>query len=574
VQRPRPVSRTHACSLVAALVLGAVSATPNTAHAWTKTIVRDLAAQVTIDEGGHAHAELTIGIEVLGGWLAEFEVSGLGEGAKISTGSAPRLRSTDDGGFAATPEAEFNADEQTLALRFDRKGAPRAGLYELTFAYDVPLAFEAKTSAVEYRLPAWEVGLDSIEVRVTAPEDSVALLESDAERDGRVLVQTTLAQGRTTFVWSRAHLPRLTAWPLRVRLARGVAQGGAGTASGTPPGSSPEDRADSFGGTPGEGRPRARLAGVRDEPIDVALPWAVALLVLLAAAGNMRGHALAAQRRDARPVAVVALPRITRITLVGAFALLGGWGWEFHTLLSAGAFALAVLIAWERSASPAVKPAPLGRWRSPDAVDMARAASVRRFVTLGLENPFDGTTVIGAAFAFLFVLLAVVSAEELRGLWIFPALCLFAGTRFALPKTTEEALLLLPEARRRAGLESLDVALFESASGMWLAARLRRAPSARERTAGLEAVEARLVESPGGAPRLDTTVSTAAGSPAECVLRTRAIRLAEGGNRVLWRMAPGAGEASGNEVESLARALAGLGAMELAAMESDAARAA
>lgn len=549
----RARSKPRASALAWALALAALAPFTGdaTAQAWSKSTVRTVAAQVRTTDGVHATTDFVVGVEVLGGWLGEFALEGVPEGVRFAPGAPPRVASDPPGAFFGTPEAEAGADDGTLTFRFDRKSAPRAGLYRLMFSVVTPLERSARGDVLVYQLPAWQVGLDDVSVSVVLPEGSRAVAVDDAEQDGRVQVREERAHDRTAIVWSRAHLPRLTPWRLHFQVPS--VGGQASSAHGAH--NEAEAHEISLGAVPAAGLTvasrRTRPANARDHRLDVAVPWVAGLLLFLVLAGALRGQTRAAERRDAVLQPWAKLPRAARLSLTATLVLLGGWGWEFHPFLGAGAFFSAVLLGLERTATRRAMPRPLGRWRAADALDLERGTRAARFIALGFENPLDGTTSLGVAVLGVFVLLALVSPPEFAGLWLVPATALFVGTRARLPKTPEEVLVALHTHRARGSFGGVAPMIFESASGAWFEARLRRAATPAEQELGLELVE--LAEHARGPHAPAPVFTVTVGSPAEALLGSRGVCVDAGERRSVWVLSPG------TEWTAIARALEELG---------------
>ncbi|MCA9601122.1 MAG: hypothetical protein KC417_03805 [Myxococcales bacterium] len=549
----RPPSR--ALVFVALFLLSAIAATP--AEAWTKSRVTGLEAQLDVDTNATARVTLRVGVEVQGGWLHQFELAGLDAGFQVPTDVRPKFVATDDPRSVFHPEVQVD-DTGAVTLLFERKHAPHRGTYDAFFTYDAPLTTEAGAEGrvTRWTLPAWSVGLEDVRIRVTAPNGSTLLRTTQEELDGRVRSSMATVHGRSELTWRRVHLPQTVAWTVAFVLPPGRAS----TAASAPLRTENDESLEGglAGGLGALHRSHLRETNLRDRPVDVAVPWFVALVLVLVVVTSTQSFRRCVERRTGQRRPALGAQDGFRFALIGALALTGAWAWPLSRVMTLAAFAGVLAVAFERRALRAPRPATLGRWVEVGADERARAAKTYRFLAMGGENPLDLTTVTGALAAVVFLLLAILGAPEMAPLWLFPAAGLALGTRRGLPALPEDLLAPLLEIEATARFDGFAPHVFEDTAGRWHDARLRRRPTAPEAYAGLVALDIAHVERTAHCGTRHVPVFwaiTERGSRAECIARGRLKLIAQGSRRSVWEAPPA--EATINGLRAALRELGG-----------------
>ncbi len=185
---------------------------PAKVSAWTEAQVESARALVTVDRDAHAVVDMTLRVQVHGGWLEGLEVAGLDP--DLSLTSNLEMRSED--GDRYEPTVDVRSGGRVL-LRFRRRGAPRRGVYEVRFSYQTELAHRATEPTddgairVSWTLPGWRTGLDGVEIAINAPRGAELPRDTTEELSSVVHGREDEAES-VTHRWRRAHLPRTIPW--------------------------------------------------------------------------------------------------------------------------------------------------------------------------------------------------------------------------------------------------------------------------------------------------------------------------------------------------------------------------
>lgn len=201
--------------LRALCVLGLVSCFALPARAWTRAQVRDAVAEVTPRADGQLEVRLDLGLVVQGGWLERLELPGLDEGLTLA--AEPTLSEVEEGIPYPAPSASAEAD--SLVVSFEKKHAPRRGVYRLVVSYTAPLAQRLDEGTFRWTLPGFQAGLDRAEILLRLPAGARAL--PDPELAYEVHAEPQAQAVHLRFV--RVNVPRSVPWSVGAELARAQA---------------------------------------------------------------------------------------------------------------------------------------------------------------------------------------------------------------------------------------------------------------------------------------------------------------------------------------------------------------
>lgn len=200
------------------LVLVAVCGASSSAQAWTRTVVKSARATVDLEGNATLSILLRLDVQVHAGWLRELELVGLGTGVELDRSRPPYLRSEE--GQIHRPEVEVH-DDGRIQLSFARREAPRRGEHRVFMRYRTKADVSAvqvggeRRARVVWSVPAWETGLHNVSVEIRAPKGTSVPTEIHDDPPG-VDFQVAETPEHTVVEWRRIHLPRMTAWPLRL----------------------------------------------------------------------------------------------------------------------------------------------------------------------------------------------------------------------------------------------------------------------------------------------------------------------------------------------------------------------
>jgi hypothetical protein len=424
---------------MAALLCVAALAQGNRARAWTKARVQGADAEIELHADGRADVLLRVELKVLGGYLSELAVDGLDPDLELDPQRPPRL--TSEQGRLYLPQVKSKPGEPLLLFFPGRRAAPWRGEYLVELFYRTRLVPRASRDAgrdalrVSWTLPAWEVGLENVQIEVKAPPGTrpVAVPE---ERAHAIEVDFQDGLKTTSIKWRRIRLPQTESWTVafdvpRRRLAAALAPSTAVDRAEDHPCGEP-DRAGFW------------LAGC------------IGLLALL----KRRLVERACARSSARPVALVPFAsRAVRRAAMVSLAIAAGLLFPEHGSLSLGLMCALVCLALNRSFS--VDPLPdTGAWGAARKAERAAAARDRLYAWFGASSWMDATTPLGGALlAGAYLLLGLMlwqrggAESRLWALGTLLATPLFVtGTRLQLPPSAVEALPMLKKAARRLGM--------------------------------------------------------------------------------------------------------------------------
>lgn len=425
---------------MAALLCVAALAHGNPARAWTKTRVQGAGAEIELHADGRADVLLRIELKVLGGYLSELAVDGLDPDLELDPQRPPRL--TSEQGRLYLPQVKSRPEEPLLLFFPRRRAAPWRGEYLVELFYRTRLVPRKSRDAgrnalrVSWTLPAWEVGLENVQIEVKAPPGTrpVAVPEERAHA-----IEVSFQDGRktTSIKWRRIRLPQTESWTVafdvpRRRLAAALA---------------PATAAD-----------RADVPSARGEPDRTGfwLAGCIGLLALL----KRRLVECACARSSARPVALVPFAsRAVRHVALVALAVAAGLLFAEHGSLSLGLMCALVCLALSRSFC--VEPLPdTGAWGAARQAERVAAARDRLYAWFGASSWMDATTPLGGALlAGAYLLLGLMlwqrGGAESRP-WVLGTLLatplFITGTRLQLPPSAVEALPTLKKAAARLGM--------------------------------------------------------------------------------------------------------------------------
>jgi hypothetical protein len=384
------------------LVFLAVVGHPESARAWTRTVVQSARATVEIEPEAAVYVLLRLDVEVHAGWLHEMELVDLGPDVELDRYRPPYFRSED--GEIFRPEAEL-AEDGRIRLSFARREAPRRGEYKVYIRYRSraevsPVEVDGKRGArLVWSVPAWETGLHDVSVEFRAPKGT-RVAEGTTDAGPGVGVEVSSGPRRTIVRWRRVHLPRLTAWPLALDLPEGwVAL----------PESEPAPPAtDGFHPLPAEQkRPIAWLAMV------------IAVLALLKRYAN--------EKRFGRKQLWLRAPWV--VVLGWVAAIIAGAQFFAPTEIAWG-FPLLLLAMHRRSREPVY---PEGRAWARVALDPGKTELELR--------PLDGTTMTGATVLLTVFVGFFLAGQPSSALLVLPLF--FTGTRLHLGPSRREARRIL-----------------------------------------------------------------------------------------------------------------------------------
>lgn len=395
-------------ALLALAFIAAVSMSPRSAHAWTRTVVESARATVEVERDATLYILLRLDIEVHAGWLHELELVDLGPELELDRYRPPYVRSED--GEVLRPEAELQEDGG-IRLWFPRREAPRRGKYRVYMRYRTRA--DARTVSVDgeprarvvWSVPTWETGLHNVTVELRAPKGTMVPDDVHEPQPG-VTFEVMERPARTVLRWRRIHLPRMTAWPIAID---------APASAITLPAAEPEDK---------------HVEGFRPlrQPEERRLAWALFLLGALALLKRVSlerraGRKSLAWRASWPPVLI-----LTGLTLSGA-----QWLAPTHVAWGLPLLALAMHRPTRRASPTARK-----TWQQTPLADLSARAPL---------DPLDGTTLPGAVALASLSLTLVALGQAAGALLLLPIF--FTGTRLHFAQGAAECL----EALRRFAFE-------------------------------------------------------------------------------------------------------------------------
>lgn len=193
------------------------AATP--ARAWTDTRVESADAHVDVLPDGRVRVMLQVGLRISGGWLSRFELEGLGERLELDPDKPGYLVSREGDKYRPTISRDRPG---RIVVTFDhRKRAPWRGHYELGLLFvaapsEPLLLLPDGRVRLSLQLPVWQVGLEAVDVWVTAPRGT-RVLRGDAP--GLTHEQRTLG-ALSLHHLRRPQLPRTVAWTVQMEVPR------------------------------------------------------------------------------------------------------------------------------------------------------------------------------------------------------------------------------------------------------------------------------------------------------------------------------------------------------------------
>jgi hypothetical protein len=356
-------------SLICASCAVALLSIAQPAQAWTRARVETAVAHVDLQAGGEMRVALELGIRVAGGWLTNFELTGLESELALDPEQPAYVQCAD--GSTLVPTTKSRGDGRLLFSFADKKTAPHRGLHRLHVAYRTTLSpVEAKRANAipfSWSLPAWQDDLLQADIWISAAQG--ARFAADAEPDMAVEHELSQEGARTVLHFHRARLPRSLVFSADFELPAGSA----GTALAR--------RQASHGPSPAF--------------------YAAALVLALAWLKRCAAINLAARRR-VRPLPLLALAASPRAIAMLACALLAARSYAAQPNLGLALLAAAVMLALDRGFAPATPAAP------ETARPIAHPAS-ELFATAAW---FDATTPLGAG------LLGSAYALAVQRLWL------------------------------------------------------------------------------------------------------------------------------------------------------------
>lgn len=511
---------------------------PREARAWANAQVTSAHAEADVSAEGGVRARFELQVRVLGGWLSELEIAGLDHDLVLDETTPPTFaRATGE----AIPFELISDASGRVSFRFRQGNAPRVGDYVASFGYGASIAQggiraaeeDAGRVAYAWTFPAWDTGLDAVEVVLRAPAGA-AVQAGDEDALTGVTLQTSEEAGRPRFAMRRLHLPRSIPWTVSFTLPRDQVP-----AELRPPSTPRAVRAVVATSRDGRPQPSTRL---------VCAAFVLVALVKRVTFGR-RARARGSVPRPWVPFAsdVVVAPLIVALGAGAAFA------WPRSPETAFVALVAVVALVVQRPARR-VATARIGSFRVASEADV-RSARWACFVdSVSLASLFDATRWAGM----------LVGLATLAGLWFLhmkePAdsadavfsvhhalvllgLLFLVGGASMVPRSVEERLLALEAVARSLRLPSdagrrfgFRLALHRDAHDVAQDARLRL--SSEHRAPGLVRIDIALVERATLGGYVLATVLLAVvrqGSPAERILMralpSQGVKVAPGGRR-------------------------------------------
>ncbi|MFT3921215.1 MAG: hypothetical protein QM778_01645 [Myxococcales bacterium] len=425
------------------------------AQAWTRAHVREVDVAIAHQDASAWVVDLTLGVEVGGGWLERLELPGLA-GLPAETEQVDAWWET-EAGDEVRPEVRVR--EAQLELRFTRASAPRRGVHRLRVRYTLAAgagalmpeapSYEAEgAQTLAWTLPGWESGLTHAKVRWLVPKGTHATRDAASAQQ---ISERAVEGNRREISFERVHVPRESPWRVAVVIP---------------------------GATLGDS-PSMTKQSVRDPLADLRARWPFGLATLgvglLSWAGRRRARAWAAREGAAaeawwsRPLGR-ALGSRANLHVGAAQLLLAG----LTVVLGEQALgpALVCVVVMTLLAVESVVPAPAARSEGHfghfEAISGRALADARRGrwrerfgpgAVLDAGSVFGGLALGACAVAAWFG--AQTSIHGQRAAWALVMACgvipLLAGARVRLPRSLNERVVSL--AVEAAKLELMGVGL-------------------------------------------------------------------------------------------------------------------
>ena len=151
-----------------ALVL-LICAVPRSLHARAEVLVSSAGAQLDVTDPHLTRVELAIGVRVSNGQLSSFELLDLDADLEPSPETPAQFVAAD--GSSYTPSATVSGPGSVRFEFADKHAAPKAGDYQLRFAYSTrSLGNASESGRWHWSLPRWPNRLANVQIRVLAPK--------------------------------------------------------------------------------------------------------------------------------------------------------------------------------------------------------------------------------------------------------------------------------------------------------------------------------------------------------------------------------------------------------------------
>ncbi|MCS6856560.1 MAG: hypothetical protein NZM37_02500 [Sandaracinaceae bacterium] len=186
---------------------------PPLGFAWASGTIRKATITIeTLDEI-HAKVQLHAELRIDGGWVQFIGFDGLGDQIVLDPNAPPVF---EDAQGKAIPFRVVKEGGQ-IALRFNRRVAPKRGDYHIAMTWFSPLRTHRRNDGLieaEWSFPLWRHGLNQPEIRWILPPASAPLALPSPRTESSVQV---LPDGRSVVTFRRLHLPQFTEWTVAVR---------------------------------------------------------------------------------------------------------------------------------------------------------------------------------------------------------------------------------------------------------------------------------------------------------------------------------------------------------------------
>ena len=203
----------------ALLVLSGLCVPAGDVRAWTDTVVEAASAHVEVQPDGTFKVALQVGVHIRGGWLSRFDIEGLGPTGALDPDKPCYLVGTD--GRKYTPRVKLLPPGRARLGFPDRHSAPWRGHYRIGLFYTAGPSKALERAGdgrviMRWQLPAWQRGLEDVDLWVTAPAGT----DVHVEQLLPVARQRWDVGSVALHHLKRAQLPRTQAWPIELSVPR------------------------------------------------------------------------------------------------------------------------------------------------------------------------------------------------------------------------------------------------------------------------------------------------------------------------------------------------------------------